>query len=81
MEYKNLNEINASDFSLDILQSENPVVIRGIVSDWPIVKKSTDTIKRFVNIFYIFMKVTELLPLPANQKRVTSLHTATIKIK
>ena len=44
MEYKILNEINASDFSLDILQSENPVVIRGIVSDWPIVKKSTDTI-------------------------------------
>ena len=58
MEYKNLNEINASDFSLDILQSENPVVIRGIVSDWPIVKKSTDTIEKICEYLLYFYLIS-----------------------
>ena len=38
MDYKKIEEINSAEFSLDILKSNQPVVIRGIVSDWPIVK-------------------------------------------
>lgn len=46
MDYKPLNEINANDFSLDVFTSNEPLVIRGIVNDWPIVKKSSEEIQK-----------------------------------
>ena len=46
MEYKPLNEINANDFSLDIFNSNEPLVIRGIASDWPLVKRSGEDIQK-----------------------------------
>jgi len=61
MPYKNLNEINANEFSLDILQSENPVVIRGIVSDWPIVKKSADTIEKICEYLLYFYESDRII--------------------
>ena len=46
MSYKPIKEINASNFSLDILSSIEPVVIRGIVKDWPLVAKAREGIQK-----------------------------------
>ena len=46
MEYKPLNEINANDFSFDIFNSNEPLVIRGIASDWPLVKRASEDIQK-----------------------------------
>ena len=53
MDYKKIEEINSVEFSLDILKSNHPVVIRGIVSDWPIVKKSSDPIEK-INEYLLY---------------------------
>ena len=49
MDYKPLDEINANDFSLDVFTSNEPLVIRGIVNDWPIVKKSSEDIQKIAD--------------------------------
>ena len=46
MEYKPLNEINTNDFSLDIFNANEPLVIRGIASDWPLVKRASEDIQK-----------------------------------
>jgi hypothetical protein len=38
--YKQIRKIKSSDFSLDLLRTNEPVVIEGLVSNWPLVKKS-----------------------------------------
>ena len=53
MDYKKIEEIDSEEFSLDILKSNHPVVIRGIVSDWPIVKKSSDSIEK-INEYLLY---------------------------
>ena len=53
MDYKKIDEIDSAEFSLDILKSNYPVVIRGIVSDWPIVKKSSDSIEK-INEYLLY---------------------------
>ena len=53
MDYKKIEEIDSAEFSLDILKSNYPVVIRGIVSDWPIVKKSSDPIEK-INEYLLY---------------------------
>ena len=38
--------INANDFSLDIFNANEPLVIRGIASDWPLVKRASEDIQK-----------------------------------
>ena len=44
MEYKSLKEINASDFNLEETKLNMPFVVRGLVDEWPLVKKSNEPI-------------------------------------
>ena len=44
MEYKSLKEINAADFNLEKTKLNMPFVVRGLVEDWPLVKKSNEPI-------------------------------------
>ena len=44
MDYKSLKEIDALDFNLDETKLNSPFVIRDLANDWPLVKKSGESI-------------------------------------
>ena len=61
MDYKKIEEIDSAEFSLDILKSNHPIVIRGIVSDWPIVKKSSDSIEKISEYLLYFYESDRII--------------------
>ena len=68
MEYKPLNEINANDFSLDIFKSNEPLVIRGIVSDWPLVKRAGEDIQKISEYLLCYYENDRIMAIASNHE-------------
>ena len=49
IEYIPIKEINKSDFNFDLFDNNQPVVIRGLVNDWPLVQASSSSIEDFIS--------------------------------
>ena len=56
IQYTPISEIQRSDFNFDLFNTNHPVVIRGLVDDWPLVKASSSSIEDLVFIFFVIMK-------------------------
>ena len=56
IEYQPIIEIKKSDFDFDLFYKNQPVVIRGLVDDWPLVKASSQALKILYLIFFVTMK-------------------------
>ena len=56
IEYLPIKEIQKSDFDFDLFDNNQPVVIRGLVSDWPLVQASSSSIEDLILIFFVIMK-------------------------
>ena len=49
VDYMPIKEIKKSDFDFDLLNSNQPVVIRGLVDDWPLVQASSSSIEDLIS--------------------------------
>ena len=47
--YKPISEIKKSEFNFDLFDTNQPVVIRGLVEDWPLVKASSSNVENLVS--------------------------------
>ena len=45
IKYQPISEIKKSEFNFDLFDKNQPVVIRGLVEDWPLVKASSSNIE------------------------------------
>jgi len=49
VDYMPIKEIKKSDFDFDLFNSNQPVVIRGLVDDWPLVQASSSSIEDLIS--------------------------------
>ena len=47
--YEPISEIKKSEFNFDLFNKNQPVVIRGLVEDWPLVKASSSNVEDLVS--------------------------------
>ena len=49
IDYTPIKEIKKSDFDFNLFNSNQPVVIRGLVDDWPLVQASSSSIEDLIS--------------------------------
>ena len=82
IEYQPIIEIKQSDFDFDLFYKNQPVVIRGLVDDWPLVKASSSSMKILISHILCYYEGDRVISICKQLRSlVINLHMANTETK